>query len=1018
MHYMKKFFSLLFIFSIFFLFAFQANTSIAYQMEEFGKSSSPQVRTLTPAHIEQLKRLSPAQQRALAERYGISLPEQTGEDAPIDFDIPVVIPRQSTELSTIEKKFQGKDDEDIQEERTKARRRIDEPEGPEETEDLQDKEIAEEIDRPIAFPKSDQAGFPIPDKDKRKEMKDAFEDFVRKPMPLEVSTEISQFGYNLFAGTATTFAPATDIPVPRDYIIGPDDEILVHLYGARQEKIALTVSRKGSINFPEEGPIQVSGLTFSKMTSLIEEIVKNKMIGVNVYITMGQLRSIRVFVLGDVESPGSYMISGLSTLSHALFLSGGIKKIGSLRNIQLRRSGKKIAAIDLYDFLLKGDTSGDVRLLPGDVVFVPPIGDTAGIAGEVKRPAIYELKGKATAGELIRMAGGMLATGFKNMAQLERINEKCERVVIDLGLGDEGQSTRIQDGDLLKIFPVLDSEENIVYLSGNIKRTGKHGYVPGMRVSDLVGRNADLLPETYYSYALIEREAEGNREPELIRFDLGGVLEGDSTADLSLRPRDRIYIFNRSHFRQIPMVSIGGVKVDERSKLRSAFKEPSGDMPAEKGVVRSPGFYELKKEMSVIDLILAGGGLLRDAYMDQAELYRTDPLTKKVTVMKIDLNRAMEKDDRANLLLQDLDHLLVHSIWEFKTPYELTISGEVNSPGTFPFVEGAKISDLIFTGGSFTEKAYKKQGELTRYEVINGEKRKSQHLSVDLEAIATGDPKADLRLQPYDHLHIRRVTNWRVTERVTINGEVRFPGVYPIEEGEKLADLIQRAGGFTEDAYLYAAKFTRQSIASLQKKEFAEMADKLETDVARIGASPSSAGQVKDIEKVRFMAESLQQLVHKLRTAQPEGRLIIKLMEPDLLQESRYNLLLQNGDTLSVPKRPDSVLVLGEVYNPTAFLYERGKRSSGYIRSAGGLTEMANRGAIYIIKADGTVVPHRDGFFSRIFNTGVNMGPGDIIVVPEKLKLVSGLELTKDITQVVYQLGLSAAAFKSVGVFD
>ena len=367
---------------------------------------------------------------------------------------------------------------------------------------------------------------------------------------------------------------------------------------------------------------------------------------------------------------------------------------------------------------------------------------------------------------------------------------------------------------------------------------------------------------------------------------------------------------------------------------------------------------------------------------------------------------------------EDLDHLLVHSIWEFKAPHELTISGEVNSPGTFPFVEGAKISDLIFTGGSFTEKAYKKLGELTRYEVVHGEKRRSQHLSVDLEAIASGDTKADLRLQPYDHLHIRRVTNWRDTERVTIKGEVRFPGVYPIEEGEKLADLIQRAGGFTEDAYLYAAKFTRQSIAELQKKEFRDMADKLETDVARIGASPSAAGQVKDIEKVKFMAESLQQLIHKLRTSQPEGRMIIKLMEPDLLRESRYNLLLQNGDNLNVPKKPDSVLVLGEVYNSTAFLYERGQRSNHYIRSAGGLTEMANRRAIYVIKADGTVVPHRGGFFSHIFHSGVDIGPGDIIVVPEKLKLISGLELTKDITQVVYQLGLSAAAFKSVGVFD
>jgi polysaccharide export outer membrane protein len=529
-----------------------------------------------------------------------------------------------------------------------------------------------------------------------------------------------------------------------------------------------------------------------------------------------------------------------------------------------------------------------------------------------------------------------------------------------------------------------------------------------MKVSSLVGKNEDLLPETYYNYALIEREAEGNREPVFIRFDLGKVISGD--ADEILQPRDRIYIFNRSYFRPTPMVSIG----DSTRSGYSASHRKKSKKRGESDIVRSPGFYELKKGMRVIDLILASGGLSRDAFMDKAELYRIDFVTKKESVVKLNLNKVLERDNTDNILLQDLDHLVVHSVWEFETPYNVTISGEVNTPGTYPLAEGAVISDLIFTGGSLTEKAYRKKAELTRYTIIDGEKRESYHSELDLEAILAGDPNSDLKLQPYDHLHILKITNWRVAEKVTITGEVRFPGVYPIEEGEMLADLIDRAGGFTEDAFLYGARFNRKVIARFQKKQFNEMADKLEADIARVGAAPVTVGVEKDLAKQKFAAESLMQLVEKLRRTKPDGRLVIRLMEPEELRKSRYNIILHDGDVLHVPKKPDSILVLGEVYNPTAFLFEKGKNSNDYIKVAGGLTQMANKKAIYVIKADGSVIPSRKGFFRN----GVAMGPGDVVVVPEELKLLSRFEMTKDITQILYQLGLAAAAYKTVGLFD
>lgn len=210
--------------------------------------------------------------------------------------------------------------------------------------------------------------------------------------------DLELFGYDLFSGTPTTFAPATDIPIPSSYIVGPGDTVEVQLFGKENEQYDLVVSREGILNFPAIGPVAVAGLTFREMKQNLQQRIKEQMIGVKASISMGALRSIRIFVLGDAERPGSYTVSSLTTMTNALFVSGGVKTIGSLRNIQLKRNGKVISSLDLYDLLLKGDTSRDKRLQPGDVIFIPPVNKSAGIKGEVRRPAIYELKKERTAG--------------------------------------------------------------------------------------------------------------------------------------------------------------------------------------------------------------------------------------------------------------------------------------------------------------------------------------------------------------------------------------------------------------------------------------------------------------------------------------------------------------------------------------------------------------------------------------------------------------------------------------------
>ncbi|MBN2564229.1 MAG: SLBB domain-containing protein [Candidatus Eisenbacteria bacterium] len=813
------------------------------------------------------------------------------------------------------------------------------------------------------------------------EIRRAFENFLDESQPLTVDENLRQFGYELFAGAPTTFAPATDIPVSADYIIGPGDEIHIQLYGKTDLSRDLVVDRDGLVSFPELGPIAVAGLTFSEMKDRLSREVENRMIGVSVSVSMGRLRSIRIFVLGDVFRPGSYTVSGLSTLTNALLASGGVLKTGTLRRVQLKRAGKTVKAMDLYDLLLEGDTSDDVRLMPGDVIFVPTVGPLVGAAGEVIRPAIYEMNGSMTARELIEVAGGLKSTAYRDLAQIERI-DGGRRVTHDMTF-DETVSRELRGGDLLKIYPIPRGDELAVFLDGNVVRPGRREYSEGMTLLGLLPSIDALLPETYFRYGLIERESAINREPEYLAFDLGAaLLDGVPEANVVLAPRDRVYVFHRAHFREAPRVSI-------------------------RGEVRSEGSYEYKKDMRILDLVLAAGGLTRDAWMGDAELFRTEPHTMDVLRVPVNVGRVLAADPAHNLVLQDMDEVAIHSVWEFRERDTVEILGEVRTPGTYPLSDGMRVSDLVYAGGNLKETAYRREAELTRYDIVDGERRELRHVVVNLEDVMEGVPEADIVLRPYDRLLIRRLGNWRVDEVIAVSGEVAFPGTYPIEEGERLSDLIERFGGFLEGAYLPAAVLTREEIRTRQAEQLQRMADQLEADLARLSAAGVSEMSPSEQARRKGALESGAQLVEELRNATATGRMVISLAQADELKGTEQDLVLADGDRLLVPKKPDFVMVMGQVNNPTAFQFERGKRASHFIRLAGGITDYGNRGDIYVVKADGSVE----------MGSGAGIDPGDVVVVPESLERFDGMQFLMDMSQVLYQIGLAAASAYTVGLF-
>ncbi|HVK99023.1 MAG TPA: SLBB domain-containing protein, partial [Dongiaceae bacterium] len=401
------------------------------------------------------------------------------------------------------------------------------------------------------------------------------------------------FGYDLFSNNATAFQPNTDIPIPADYVVGPGDTFVVQLYGKDNASHSLSVSREGMIQLPDIGPIALAGLKFSEAQGVIERTIAEQMIGVKCSVTMGALRTVRVFVLGEAAQPGSYIVSSLSTMTNALFASGGIMPIGSLRNIQLKRQGEVVTTLDLYDLLLSGDTRDDARLLPGDVIFIPPVGTTVAVSGEVRRPGIYEIKGEKNAGDLIRLAGGFLPTAYPPASRIERISGQGERTVVNIDLARaEGKGLPVKTGDMIRVYSVLDTMENIVTVSGHVKRPGINAWKPGARVSTVLGSIGELLPNPDLNAAIIERELQPTRRLKVISFNLGEALtKPGSAADISLQPRDKITVFDLELDRTLVMAPV-------INRLRmQASRENRQKVVSVSGNVRFPGTYPLSDQM-------------------------------------------------------------------------------------------------------------------------------------------------------------------------------------------------------------------------------------------------------------------------------------------------------------------------------------------------------------------------------------------------------------------------------------
>ena len=725
---------------------------------------------------------------------------------------------------------------------------------------------------------------------------------------------LKPFGYDLFEGAPSTFAPVSDIQVPADYAVGPGDTFEVQLYGNENSSYELSVERDGRINIPKLGPVMVGGLSFNAARSIIEERVAKQLIGTRVSVTMGDLRSIRVFVLGEAEKPGSYTVSGLSTMTNALLVSGGVKKIGSLRNIQLKRSGRLITTLDLYDLLLHGDNSSDRQLMPGDVIFIPPIGRTVSMDGAVRRPAIYELKGEKTVEQAVDIAGGLNPDADATLVQLDRIlpSRLHQMHNVDLTV-PESRATELANGDKLTVPAIRPTLENSVELAGYVFRPGAFEYRAGLRLSDILGSFDELRENADPHYIMIRRQVPPEERIEVISADLKRALAArGSAADPELRPRDKIVVF-------------------DLSSSRERILQP----------------------------------VIRD----------------------LELQATPDKPEQL-----------------------VSIDGRVKAPGKYPLEPSMHVSDLIRAGGSLEDAAYRGQAELTRYAVDEGDARQTELIPVNLAAIWRGEPGADLQLKPYDVLIIKPIPMWMEPGTIELAGEVRFPGKYPIHQGETLNSVLQRAGGFTDVAFPEGAVFIREELKKREKDQLELLANRLQSDLAALSLEAvASSAAVSGGGGGASASQGLvigQQLLGQLRDTKPVGRLVIDVQ--GVLKGrpgGRDDVLLKDGDKLVIPKKTQEITILGEVQSPTSHVFEPGLSRNDYIAKSGGTTQKADRKRIYVVRANGDVISgNRSGWFRR--SQSVEMHPGDTIVVPLDTERVRALPLWQAVTTIIYNLAI------------
>jgi len=718
-------------------------------------------------------------------------------------------------------------------------------------------------------------------------------------------TKLERFGASLFRNSFTSAGAdksPLSVPVGADYVLGPGDELVIDYWGTSAQHVQRTVDREGRISIPESGSVVVSGRTLGDVQQTIQKMLSQQLRGVTVDVTLGKLRTVRAYIVGDVKRPGAYDISSLSSALSALIAAGGPTETGSYRTVKHYRGKTLVEEVDLYDLMLKGVTSGEVHIESGDSILVPPIGPQVTVAGKVRRPAIYELRNEQTLDQVLELAGGVPVTGELNRIKVERVqaHESKEMISVNLAAGTSVQTAdetfkrfHIQDGDVVTVLPILYYSNQTVYLEGHVFRPGKFPYKEGFKVTDLISSFEDLLPEPA-DRAEIVRLHPPDFAPAVIPFNLRDVL-AKRVEPPSLEPFDTVRIFGR---------------------------------------------------------------------------YETNPP-------------------------------------------KVSIFGEVLRPGEYPLSDKMTAADLLRAAGGFKLSAYRFAADLTSYSVVDGDHVDLEHRDIPIDKALAGEADTDVLLKPGDVLTIRQIGGWTdIGGSITVTGEVMHPGRYGVKRAERLSSILKRSGGFSPEAYPYAAILDRAQVREESAKSREELVNRVTS--AEPPPDPTGSAAARNAAAVAQQRER-DQLISKLKQIEPSGRMLIHITSDIAKWENTtLDVEVRPGDSLYIPKRPNFVMIAGQVYNPIAITFSPGKHANWYLKQAGGPNSLANKKEIFVVRANGTVVGRGSGewWSGDVLNT--TLQAGDTVFVPEK---GAGSALLKNLTTSISLLSGAAVAVSVIRSF-
>lgn len=839
-----------------------------------------------------------------------------------------------------------------------------------------------------------------------------------------------------FVGPIDMGTASVNASVPPSYALSPGDQVTVYYWGDMMEltSVKIQLDDKGEVTIPKAGRLVARGMSLSQFQSAVKDLLTRGFgKSVSVIATLDSLKSIQIFITGEAFRPGSYAVSSNTTLFNALLSSGGPSDAGSLRDIRLIRRDKT-TSVDFYAYLMQGDSKNDFLLQPGDAIFITSAEKLVSIEGEVNRPAVYELKKGERLKDLVRMAEGIKPGGLSYKVHITSIIPNRERVVADVDMSNTAASDReLFDGDSVSVIAIVPEILNKVTLSGNVKYPGVYELRKNMRVADLFNEANQPWGEAYLERAEIIRLDKDRKTTTIIPFNLGKALQKDASENLQLAPLDRVVVYSKWDVQFYP----------ERTVII-------------RGAVQNPGDYPRSDGMRISDLLVKAGGLMPNVYMARADLLRYDFAKETWQIIPVDISRVMEKDKSQDIILNDRDllHIFAKKEAAYTYEHEVDINGAVQRPGAYKRGEGMRLQDLLFAAGGLLPGA---SHVITIAKA--GGTGKTITIEVNFDLVNKGDPAHNVLLDDTDIVMVRVDSEYYGRPRwVTVKGEIRYPGSYPIlKRDERISEIIARAGGLTNMANPKGTVYMRKIdfIPSEEQKRDIQVINKLTNSLNDLeyqrqaarnlwlmqkeggimtAQSPSisgpqvvsGSGTVSEAAAIA-MAPSIAQasgkitsdVIGTLETGAGTTASARKLENADLAQSERIvlnldsalkgdnkeDLQVHEGDSLIIPRKMETVSIVGAVMKPVTLNVNKKWKLKKYINRAGGFAADGDSDRVVVSRVDGTVMTADEVDYIE---------PGDVIYVPTR---VISTEITTTADKVVSVVKFTLATVASVVVF-